>query len=1350
MDGDGDGKVDIDLAVTWRNNQNDVCQDPADETEFHPKQSSRCRLEPGLDIDVDVEPPVLIEVVKQAVPSVVDTSPAEVEYRVVVLNNSAASDPITVTDLADDIYGDLNGKGSCSVPQPVAPGALYLCSWPETVTGLEGDVITDTVTATVNDNEGSETSASDTATVTFEGVTVPTPSLEIQNAAVPQGIEEPGGGVDYIVSVQNTSEVDVTLDTLADGLYGDLNGQGNCSLPQDLPASTGIYICSHTQVVKGVPGDTIANLATASGIGGGLPVTASDPETVTIINVPSRVALDKSVQPQALPEPGGNVAVSVLVQNQSLVDTIEITQLDDSIQGNLNGVGSCSVPFTLAPAETYECQFNDNVVGNAGDEFSDTVFAVGQDDDGHPVQGDDGTYVLITDAPSSMSVEKVATPSTLPAPGGSVEFIVQVVNTSGVDEITLDSLLDDSYGDLTGEGTCGVPQTLSAGDTYGCAFSRVVSGSKGDVHTNTVTVAATDDDGVNLQESDSASVEITQGELSLNVAKTASPSDVAEPNGSVTYSVTVQNTSQIEMTLTSLVDDIYGDLSGKGSCVTPQTGFGPNDSYTCTFSETVTGNAGDTITDTVAATGDAGPDGSTTGFDSATVTITDLPSSMNLKKTANPSTLPAPGGAVTFSVVVNNTSEADAITLNSLVDEVNGSTSSLHGQGTCAVPQTIAVGQSYSCSFGRNVTGSNGDVVTDTVTAQAADDDGANLQASNSADVNIEAGELALTLTKSASPSNVPEKGGTVTYSVSVQNTSQIEMAITSLLDNLYGNLNGQGSCVTPQPGLGAGNTYTCSFTKEVTGDPGDVITDTITATGDAGVDGTTTASDSASVTITDVPSSITVHKVALPSSVKAPGGPVLFGVQVVNTSESDDITLNSITDDTYTDLGTCATPQNLSPGQKYNCVFTQDVTGSKGDVHTNTITVTATDDDGVALQDSDSASVEVTQGELGLTVTKTASPGKVPEPGGPVTYTIVVTNTGQIEMTLKSLLDDLYGDLNGQGNCSVPPVQVFKTGAGYTCSFTKEVSGSAGDIITDTVTATGDAGQDGTTTATDSASVEIADVPSSLNVVKVTDPKSVVEPGGAVKFSVTVENTSQVDEVVLESLVDNVHGDLNGKGTCSVPVTLQSAEAYSCSFTEGVTGLAGDNEIDTITARGTDDDGSSVSDYDSSEVKITESQPTLKVFKSPQPGEIAPPAGQVEFTVNVQNTSLSQPLHITSLEDNRFGDLNGQGSCSVPQFLDPGQGYSCQFKGTVRGLSPSAHVNVVTVVANRDDGSRTVPTDVNARFVSEQASAVVIVFGENPTIEAVPLISPANMALLVAMLSGTGYWLLRRRKLTE
>jgi len=94
-------------------------------------------------------------------------------YRVTIGNTSA--EPVRLVGLTDDIHGDLNASGTCEVGGPLAAGGTYGCSFEAIFMGMSGDRETDTVTATVIDDEASTARASGSATVTLSPATmVPT------------------------------------------------------------------------------------------------------------------------------------------------------------------------------------------------------------------------------------------------------------------------------------------------------------------------------------------------------------------------------------------------------------------------------------------------------------------------------------------------------------------------------------------------------------------------------------------------------------------------------------------------------------------------------------------------------------------------------------------------------------------------------------------------------------------------------------------------------------------------------------------------------------------------------------------------------------------------------------------------------------------------------------------------------------------------------------------------------------------------------------------------------------------------------------------------------------------------
>jgi uncharacterized repeat protein (TIGR01451 family) len=560
----------------------------------------------------------------------------------------------------------------------------------------------------------------------------------------------------------------------------------------------------------------------------------------------------------------------------------------------------------------------------------------------------------------------------------------------------------------------------------------------------------------------------------------------------------------------------------------------------------------------------------------------------------------------------------------------------------------------------------------------------------DTADVDV---RPAISVVKSASPTSVVEPSGSVTFDVSVANDSAESVTLTSLIDDVHGDLNGLGDCSVPQT-LTAGSSYSCSFTATVSGNAGDSETDTITATVADDEDNSVQESDDATVTVDDrepTDLDIVVSKNASPTSVVEPSGLVTFDVTVTNTGP-EDLTLTSLIDDVHGDLnglGDCSVPQTLTAGSSYSCSFTATVSGNAGDSETDTITATVADDEDNEASDSDSATVDITgytPSEGDITVVKNATPDSVVEPSGPVTFDVTVTNTGPEDLTLTSLIDDVHGDLNGQGDCSVP--QTLAAGGGsFSCSFTATISGNAGDSETDTITATVADDEDNEASDSDSATVDITGYTPNegdITVVKNATPDSVVEPSGLVTFDVTVTNTGPED-LTLTSLIDDVHGNLNGQGNCSVPQTLTAGSSYSCSFTATVSGNAGDSETDTIIATVADDEGNEAFDSDSATVTVTDATPSVSIAKTASDSSVPEPGSAVDFTLTITKDS-AEPVTITDLDDTY--SLSAECNALVGTDLSAGASASCQYTVDFTGYDPGTYSNTADVTVTDDEGN--------------------------------------------------------------
>ena len=925
-------------------------------------------------------------------------------------------------------------------------------------------------------------------------------------------------------------------------------------------------------------------------------------------------------------------------------------------------------------------------------------------------------------------MDKTVTPPSRTEPGGDFTFNVVVTNTSP-EVLTITSLTDDIYGDLTtrANSTCTsaigtvLQPSPGPGNTYSCSFVAPFTGVAGDSQTDVVTVRATNPNNVEVTDSDDAVVTLTPVPV-IQVDKTATPPSRTAPGGDFTFNVVVTNTSNEVLTITSLTDDVYGDITTRANstCNTAigtvlQPSPGPGNTYSCSFTAPFTGAAGASQTDvvTVRATNPSGVE--VTDNDDAVVTLTPAPV-IQVVKTATPLSRPAPGGDFTFNVVVTNTS-TEVLTITSLTDDVYGDITT-RANSTCntAIGTVLQPGGTYSCAFTAPFTGAAGASQTDVVTVRATNPSGVEVTDNDDAVVTLTPAPV-IQVVKTATPLSRTAPGGDFTFNVVVTNTSTEVLTITSLTDDVYGDITTRANS-TCNTAIGTvlqpGGTYSCAFTAPFTGAAGDSQTDVVTvrATNPAGVE--VTDNDDAVVSLTPVPV-IQVDKTATPPSRTAPGGDFTFNVVVTNTS-TEVLTITSLTDDVYGDIttranSTCNTAVGtvLQPGGTYSCAFTAPFTGAAGSSQTDVVTVRATNPAGVEVTDNDDAVVTLTPAPT-IQVDKTATPLSRPEPGGDFTFNVVVTNTSTEVLTITSLTDDVYGNITTRANstCNTAIGTVLQPGGTYSCSFTAPFNGNAGASQTDIVTvrATNPTGVE--VTDNDDAVVFITNVVPAIHVDKTATPSTRPEPGGAFTFNVVVTNIGS-EALTITALTDDVYGNLATRGTCTTAIgtVLQPGASYSCSFSGDFFGNAGASQTDVVTVRGRDDEGTEVTDNDDAVVSLTNVPPTIVVVKDARPTTMAAPGGTFTFDVAVTNTSF-EPVTITALTDNIYGNLNGRGSCRIGAVLQPGQTYRCSFPGEFTGVGGAAQTDRVTATAV--DNDNTTVTAFDDATVNLTAVPVVVV----------------------------------------
>ena len=939
----------------------------------------------------------------------------------------------------------------------------------------------------------------------------------------------------------------------------------------------------------------------------------------------------------------------------------------------------------------------------------------------------------IRNAGLGVTVRKKASPLVVPESGGDVLFTFEVTNQSATN-VRLTALNDTVFGNLHNQGTCvaGGFNVIGVGETYSCTVTKRLAGNAGTPHQNTVTATVVDPNQNSVTAQASATVNFSDAPPAVTLTRSAAPETLNEPGGAVVYSVELTNQSAGEAaTLTALADTPYGDVTTVGgaiqqtTCVLPHTlapAGGAGATYHCTFTVQLTGVPGP-YPDTLTATLQDDDGNSLPLTKELLVTIVNAPPAATLNVTPSPSAFPEPGGAVTFAVVVANTSAAEGLTLSELTDSRYGNLTTTGGlitSTTCQLPQTLApAGQPnarYECRFTTSVTGNPG-LYPNTVQATVADDDGGVLHLARESVVEITDLPAALVVTKRAARTSLPEPGGNMTFTVTVANTSLIDhVRIDQVVDDQFGVIN--GNCLPALPAdLAPQQQIHCQFVAPITGVVGQRHINEVTASG-VDDDGNPIADrDQEIVEITDLPARLDIIQSAEPSNLPEPGGTVTFTALIANISAVDHIRLdhvetNAVGEDPFASSAatiscTPTLPATLRPGEQLRCHFTKLFTGPIGARHTSRVTVTGADDDGLPVQQSGYETIEIVDLSSVLRVTQSVNPVSIPESGGMVELTVQVQNGSAVDgITLQTLTNSHFSDL--ALGCATPLPLTLAPGATLTCRSSRLIQGDTNTSITLRTTAAGIDDDNHPVRDEVASTIGVTDTPSAIKVVQTTTPTSLQEPGGVMLFTVTVDNISAVDSVTVQRVQDSRFGDIGSSCTPALPATLAPRTQVVCQFSRTLTGEAGTTFASTVSASGVDDDGQTVTDFDLSNLDMTDAPPQVSLAVTAAPNRVLATGGPVTTTVVLVNNG-PEALTLERLFDSAGADLNGRGSCHVPQTLAPAGVYQCAFVASVTGAAATSYQMLVTAEVSDNDGNRVQSADEAEIFLLAVSPELVL-----------------------------------------
>lgn len=604
-----------------------------------------------------------------------------------------------------------------------------------------------------------------------------------------------------------------------------------------------------------------------------------------------------------------------------------------------------------------------------------------------------------------------------------------------------------------------------------------------------------------------------------------------------------------------------------------------------------------------------------------------------------------------------------------------------------------------------------------------------------------------LQIVKTSSPSASPVgSGDTITYTVQVQNTDDAVQTGVTVIDTLpagttyvggsvAGDIDGTPVVVGPPPTLASGLTLDPDQLLTITFD---VTVDTPIAAGTTEFRNTVAASSTQYPTLVEDDAADPAGPSAALSLLKvddevaplAPGDPLVYTITVTNAGpdEAADVTVvDTLPAGVTFDPGASDPSCVEGPAGTITCSLGDlGITSTSFDIGvtvdagvdgtmTNTATVSSPTPDPDPSDDSDDEDT-VVDSPPAVLLSKTPSVAAIAEPGGPVVFTVEITNDAVEPVTITSLTDDVFGDLLDPGN---PLVADNTCAALYLdlavaesrlCSFEALVTGDASDPDhLDTITVVVEDDEGTAASAAGSATVALVDAPPAASVTKDASAASLPEPGGTVTFTITVSNPG-TEAYSIVSLTDDVFGDLLDSGNPAVSAnscpglvpSVVPGAAFACSFDADVLGdAAGPDHTDVVTLSVVDNEGTTATASDDAVIAFDDVVPQASLVKSASAAAVTEPGGTVTFSVAITNEG-PELLTLDALDDSVFGDLLDPGNpavtgntCPVLASVGVGATESCSFDADLNGLAGDPdHVNVVTATLSDDDGGTVSPSD--------------------------------------------------------
>ncbi|GAB3614731.1 DUF7507 domain-containing protein [Humibacter ginsengisoli] len=728
--------------------------------------------------------------------------------------------------------------------------------------------------------------------------------------------------------------------------------------------------------------------------------------------------------------------------------------------------------------------------------------------------------------------------------------------------------------------------------------------------------------------------------------------------------------------------------------------------------------------------------GSGVGNDAAFDNIKILDVTPQLDKEFSPAVVPT-GGTSTLTFTITNTSELAAKAGWGFTDALPAGltvASPATIGGTCQATTTATAGAtSIGVTGGTLNAGEASCTITVPVTSATTGsytngpdnvtETGLNIPGTT----NVTFQSPALTLVKHAGTpvdvngNGITDAGDTIQYTFDVSNTGDVPMTNVQVNDPKAGPV----TCPSTSLAVGASETCSANNVYQITAQDAATgsVKNTATATGTPPTGPAVPSNPSSTSTpVSTANPGLSVVKSADPSDAAAytPGQVITYHFTVTNTGN---VTMNEvgIHETSFTGSGsisdaTCPS-STLAPGAQEVCTATYTLTQT--DVNHGSITNTAiangTPPGSNTPVPSTPSTVKIPETPApGIAVVKSANPSTVTAAGQTVTYSFVVTNTGNVTLTNPKVTDT---DFSGTGQLSTIdcPATTLVAGQVETCTATYKVTQAdvdAGSITnTANVTGTPPGGTPLQPVPSNTVVVNIPPTPA-LSIVKTADVTAAAV-GEKITYTFTVTNTGNVtitDPQVADTGFTG-HGTLSPIVCPTGPITLTPGQVETCTATYTV--VQADVDAGSIsnaaTVGGTPPHGNPIPPVPSNPVVVpTNPHPALSLVKTASSQQATTVGQVITYTFAITNTGN---VNITDPKVNE-GSFNGHGTlsavkCPSTATLAPGQEIDCTATYTVvaADLAGGTLSNTATVTGTTSGGDP-ITSDPSTAKVTEVSPA--------------------------------------------